>query len=202
MLYRGFILAILIISIPAASVAETCWRGLPGPECDSFWITEFGTGWRQNSISNQFRKSEVSGNQIRYELGHMFNLDDRFAVGGTLSMTGNQEGHFGLNGRIRFWKDRNWSIDLAPGMVFYSTVNNDEYNLQYPSFTGRLIVNYADFVGLYAGLEQVRIESEKSDFDLYIGVQAASYPGAALGALFLILGIAYAAATSGYGVID
>lgn len=202
MSFRIFVLTLLILSVSTVSSAETFWRGRPHPECDSFWITEFGAGWRQNSISNEFRKGEVSGHQIRYELGHMFNLDSRFAVGGTLSMTGLQEGHFGLNGRVRFWKDRNWSLDLAPGMTFYSNVNNDEYSLQYPSFTGRLIVNYADFVGVYVGLEQIRIYGEKSDLDLYLGVQAASYPGAALGALFLILGIVYVAAASGYGVID
>lgn len=201
MSFRVFVLTILILSFPTVSSAETCWRGLPYPECDSFWITEFGTGWRQNGISNEFRKEEVSGHQIRYELGHMFNLDNRFAVGGTLSMTGYQEMNYGLNGRVRFWKDRNWSVDLAPGMVFYSTVNNGDYNLQYPSFTGRIIVNYADFVGLYAGLEQVRIEGDKDDLDLYLGVHAASYPGAAIGALFIVIGV-IAAASGGLGAVD
>lgn len=194
MLLRGFVLTLLILYVPAASGAETHWRGLPYPECDSFWITEFGTGWRQNGISNEHRKEEVSGHQIRYELGHMFNLDKRFAVGGTLSMTGFQEGSFGLNGRVRFWKDRNWSVDLAPGMIFYSTVENDFYSLDYPAFSARLIFNYADFVGVYAGLEQVRIEGEKSNLDLYLGVHAASYPGAALGALFFVIGVVSLAA--------
>ena len=107
MSFRIFILAVLILSFPAVSAAGTCWRGLPHPECDSFWITEFGVGWRQNGIENLDRREEVGGHQIRYELGHMFNLERRFAVGGTLSMTGFQEGYFGLNGRIRFWKERN-----------------------------------------------------------------------------------------------
>jgi hypothetical protein len=201
MSYRGFVLTILILSIPIDLGAETLWRGLPYPECDSFWITEFGTGWRQNSISNEFRKEEVSGHQIRYELGHMFNLDERFAVGGTLSMTGYQEMNYGLNGRVRFWKDRNWSVDLAPGMVFYSTVNNYDYSLKYPAFSSRLILNYADFVGVYAGFEQVRIEGEKNNLDLFLGVHAASYPGAAIGALFIIIGV-IAAAAGGYGAVQ
>jgi hypothetical protein len=159
-------------------------------------------GWRQNGIENIDRRGEAGGHQIRYELGHMFNLDERFAVGGSLSMTGFQEGHLGLNGRVRFWKDRNWSFDLSPGVIFYSTENNDYYDLEYPAISGRLIINYAEFVGVYAGIEQVRIKDEDSDLDLYLGVHAASYPGGALGALFLVLGVLYAAAAGGYAVLD
>ena len=87
-------------------------------------------------------------------------------------------------------------------MIFYSTEDNDHYHLKYPTFTGRLILNYADFIGVYAGLEQVRIDGEKSDLDLYLGVHAASYPGATLGVLFMIIGFISMAAAGGYGVID
>jgi hypothetical protein len=201
MSFRSIVFTLLIVSIPAASGAETFWRGRPHPECDSFWITEFGVGWRQSGISNGFRNEEVSDSQIRYELGHMFNVGSRLAAGGTLSVTGNQEGHFGLNGRVRYWLNRNWSLDLAPGVIFYNSVSNDYYDLEYPAVSGRLVLNYADFVGVYAELEQVRIEGEKSELDLYIGVHAASYPGAALGAAFMIMGI-IAAASGGLGAVQ
>jgi hypothetical protein len=202
MAMRFFILTFLIFSISTSANAETLWRGLPYPECDSFWITEFGVGWRQGGMSNELREDRLSGHQIRYDLGHMFNLDSRFAVGGTLSMTGNEEGHIGLSGRIRYWMDRNWSVDFSPGITFYSTSSDNRYSLQYPSFTSRLIINYAEFVGIYVGLEQIRVNKGDDDLDLYLGVHAASYPGGTLGALFLILGVLYAAAAGGYGVID
>ena len=194
-------IALIFLSFSSPLTAETCWRGLPAPECDSFWITEVGLAWRQTGVENEFRAEKVDEIQIRYELGHMFNLEGPFAVGGTLTATGNQEVNFGVCGRIRYWKSRNWSFDLAPGIVFSSNVNSDDYSLGNPAFSARLIVNYADFVGMYAGLEQVRVEGEKSDLDIYLGLHAASYPGAALGGLMLLIGV-IAAASGGLGAIQ
>lgn len=127
----------------------------------------------------------------------MFNLGDRYALGGTITLRGTGETSCGLNGRLRYWMSRNWSFDLSPGIIFYSTSAEDEYELLYPSLSARLVLNYADFIGISGGVEQIRVRDEGSEFDWHFGMHAASYPGAAIGLVFLVLAAIAVAAGAG-----
>ena len=102
-----------------------------------------------------------------------------------------------MHGRLRYWMDRNWSLDLSPGVIIAGTSNDNTYDMSYPAASVRLVLNYADFVGFYGGVEQIRVQGEGSELDWYLGLHAASYPGAGLGLIFLVLA---AMAASSLGV--
>ncbi len=182
-----FIAVLLSSVLPAA--AQDCWRGEPSPHCRSFWVTEFGIFWRLDGISQEIRSDEIYDYGIRYEIGPMFNMNEKYALGGTVTMTGTGENSFGVHGRLRYWMNRNWSLDISPGVIFHGSSGDDDYELLYPSASTRFVLNYADFVGFYAGVEQFRVRQEGSEFDWYVGMHAASYPGAGLGLIFLVIAV-------------
>jgi hypothetical protein len=183
----AFVAVLLCLSLPAA--AQDCWRGEPSPECRSFWVTEFGIFWRLDEISREIRSEEIYDYGIRYEVGPMFNLNGKYALGGTATLTGTGETGLGIHGRLRYWMNRNWSLDLSPGIILHGSSGDDDYELLYPAASTRLVLNYADFVGFYAGVEQIRVRQEGSELDWYFGMHAASYPGTGLGLIFLVLAI-------------
>jgi hypothetical protein len=191
------ILGILLLCPVQSAAGETCWRGRPAPECDSFWVTEYGISRRLSGVSFEPREEELSSIGIRYEIGHMFNVADRYALGGTVTVMGTGETFCGLHGRFRYWLSGNWSLDLSPGVTFYGKPGDDDYDLLYPSLSGRFVLNYADFIGVSLGLEHIRVRHEGSQLDWYLGAHAGSYPGATLGLIFAILAIV---AVSSYGV--
>lgn len=182
-----FIAVLLYSALPAA--AQDCWRGEPSPTCRSFWVTEFGIFWRLDELSQEIRSDEVYDYGIRYEVGPMFNMNEKYALGGTVTLTGTGENGLGIHGRLRYWMNRNWSLDLSPGVIFHGSAGDDDYELLYPAASARLVLNYADFVGFYAGVEQIRVRQAGSELDLHFGMHAASYPGTGLGLIFLVLAI-------------
>lgn len=185
-----FAAVLLYSAVPAA--AQNCWRGEPSPYCRSFWVTEFGIFWRLDEVSKEIRIEEVYDYGIRYELGPMFNMNEKYAFGGTVTLTGTGETGLGIHGRLRYWMNRNWSLDLSPGIIFHGSSGDDDYELIYPAASARLVLNYADFVGFYAGVEQIRVRQEGSELDWHFGMHAASYPGTGLGLIFLVLAIVVA----------
>lgn len=190
----AFTAALLFTSLPAT--AQDCWRGEPSPVCRTFWVTEFGIFWRLDGVSEEIRSEELYDYGIRYELGPMFNMNDKYAIGGTATLTGTGENGVGLHGRLRYWMNRNWSLDFSPGIIILGASGDDDYGLLYPAASARLVLNYADFIGFYGGVEQIRVRQEGSELDWYFGLHAASYPGTGLGLIFLVLA-AVAAANMG-----
>jgi len=190
-----FLTLVLYSTVPAS--AEDCRRGEPSPHCSSFWITEFGICWRLDGVSGEIRRERIYDYGIRYELGKMYNTSERHALGGAVTLTGTGETGLGVHGRLRYWLNRNWSLDVSPGVIVYGSSNDDDYELLYPAASARLVLNYADFVGFYAGVEQFRVRQQGSELDWYAGLHAASYPGAGLGLIFLVLA---AVAASSIGV--
>ena len=190
-----FVFLFLCSALPLA--AQDCWRGEPSPACRSFWVTEFGIFWRLDGISKEIRNEELYSYGIKYELGPMFNVNEKYALGGTVTLTGTGETALGIHGRLRHWRSRNWSLDFSPGVIFHGSSGDDDYELLYPAASMRLVINYAEFVGFYAGVDQIRVRQEGSEFDLYFGMHAASYPGTGLGLIFLVLA---AVAASSIGI--
>ena len=184
---------ITLLLCPSLSAAQSCWRGEPSPDCRSFWVTEYGIFWRLDGVSEEIRSDELYDYGIRFELGPMYNVGEKYALGGTAMLTATGETSLGLYMRLRYWMNRNWSIDISPGIIVHGSSGSDAYELLHPAPAARIVLNYADFVGLYAGVEQYRVRQEGSELDWYLGVHAASYPGAGLGLVFLVLGIIFAA---------
>ena len=190
----------VLLSSAASAAAQDCWRGEPSPHCRSFWITEFGLFWRLDGISREIRSDEIYDYGIRYEVGPMYNVNEEYALGGTVTLTGTGENGLGIHGRLRYWMNRNWSLDLSPGVIFLGSAGGDDYELLHPAASARLVLNYADFVGFYAGVEQFRVRQEGSELDWYVGMHAASYPGAGLGLIFLVIALAAASSMGVTGV--
>ena len=98
----------------------------------------------------------------------------------------------GVHGRLRWWVDDDWALDFSPGVFLWGGSNDDRYELEFPALSARVMLSYGDWVGISAGLDQVRVEGAGSDVDLYGGAYLGSYPGAAVGLMFALVAILYA----------
>lgn len=135
---RTLILAMTVIAVTGrleAQSADTthsreCWRGHPGPICDSFFITEFGVERIQTSSTSHFdidyghaggvvHYSEPDfGNRLQFTVGPMFNRGPGRAIGGTVSFSGVYNGfRAALEARHRWWGAGEGSLDLSAGAL-------------------------------------------------------------------------------------
>lgn len=125
----------LSLLIPPAD-AKMCYRGRPAPECDSFWIAEYGLG-------TQLKKGPLSEvGWTTSEIGVMFNVSPRYAVGATTYIPYNFEREnlrLGAKFRFRRWLDRDWSLNLSSGLIFAGTRSRGEV---YTAFAGHIDVSY------------------------------------------------------------
>jgi len=163
------------------STTHWCFRGRPKPQCDVFWLTEFGV-----AAPISFNPNGVSGGALfTWELGGMVNRGTRHAFGvaafsqailwGT-DQTG-QGAAVGIRPRLRFWTSQTTSIDIAPGIVVAGSGA--------PGFSGHAGLNFADYAGLT--MHVVALRPEQFDVDrstrvaVFAGGRLASVPGTILG---------------------
>ncbi len=168
---------------PAVQVAQLpggwCFRGKPLPQCRHFWVVEFGLGARLDDPPSSLASEGEP--VITVELGQMFNLDRRSAVGGALYLGSDEEwSRFGLKPRYRRWLGRRTSLELAPGVLIAGEHNALEP--EYPGFTGHLGVNLADWLAVVGQVEVVRFRRSRLDLEdgvtdvaWYGGITANSY---------------------------
>jgi len=182
-------------AVPVAG-AGVCWRGGARPDCDVFIVTEYGIQWRLDRVQDA-RAGEPFDYQVILEVGPMWNLGEQFALGGAVYATMKEETALGIAARLRVRLGGGWSADVAPGLSLAVKSWDDDYAIDGPAATARLLVGYDDWFGATLGLEQVRVRDGESEIDLYGGFQLGSYPGAAAAVLFFVL---VAAVSSGLGV--
>jgi hypothetical protein len=72
----------------------------------------------------------------------------------------------------------------------FGSSNDDDYVLAYPSVGGRVGIVYGDWIGASGGFEVARIKQRESEVDWFMDAHIGYYPGAAIGVLFAILGVA------------
>jgi hypothetical protein len=107
------ILAILVV-IPAVGHAQTCFNGKSLPDCKRFLVTEFTYG-QGVGLDAQV------GHLFSLELGMMFNLSQKHAVGGScygdflVDSDWVDEYRVGLKARYRYWLNPTISIDADVG---------------------------------------------------------------------------------------
>ena len=101
-----------------------CLRGEPRPMCASFWLIELQGSTTLMSPSYWVHGPDYSfridESEAVYELtlGHMSNLDLRWAVGGGVSLgTGANDAFTGVRGRVRRWLTPNLSVELEAGLA-------------------------------------------------------------------------------------
>jgi len=177
-------------------------RGGPKSVCEWFTITELGLSLRINPNRN----SLVPQNEnLNLELGLMKNLNHRYAIGGTFyGATFQDGGGLGIKPRFRWWLTPKLSLDVSPGILFYSQTQS--YPGKVPGFTGHMGLNIGDFFALTGQLEAIRydysyLSASNSGPDFLItnkGTDVAWYGGAKLGAYpgviasIVLLGLAIA----------
>jgi len=174
-----------------------CWRGRPLPECRSFWITEFGIGWRLTDSSDPARARELFDHYAVYDFGWMVNRTSKTAWGATFSLKGMGETHVGVHIRLRRWIDRNWALDVSPGILLAGRSHDDDYDLEYPTLSGRLRISYGDWFGLTGGAELARIRDGATEVDGFAGVELGAYGGTGVGLMFTVLSLLYVSSFGG-----
>ena len=118
-----------------------CFRGQPLPACRSFWIVELQGVLNLVSSSRQillgpdrqFPTREFSEHsfqeQLEWNLGHMFNVADRVAVGPVVTVgSGSDDPLTGIRARGRWWITSDISGELEGGML--------KSNVVYPASVG------------------------------------------------------------------
>jgi hypothetical protein len=101
-----------------------CFRGRPLPACKSFWITEMlgetplaQTTYRVQSGGYAY-PIESFEDQLEWNLGHMVNVSERYAVGGLLSAgTAGGSTLSGVKARGRRWLSEGLSLEVDAGLL-------------------------------------------------------------------------------------
>lgn len=100
-----------------------CFRGRPLPACKSFWIVEMQGTTPLAQTTRQVAYSdglpvpvESYESQLEWNLGHMANLNPKFALGGVITL-GTPGGSLlsGIKARARRWLNDDVSIELEGG---------------------------------------------------------------------------------------
>ena len=140
----AFVLMVVVPAIPASGQGSRdadgrqqigCFRGRPLPACKTFWIVEMQGSLPVAQTSRTLRFSSDPGrsdspqfsevklpafdNLLDWNLGHMANLGDRYALGGVVTVgTGNGDGLSGLKVRLRRWLSADLSVEAEAGAAW------------------------------------------------------------------------------------
>jgi hypothetical protein len=163
----------------SVSPTHWCFRGRPKPQCDVFWLTEFGAAAPISSNS----AGASQGALFTWELGGMVNRGTRHAFGvaafsQAILWGSDQNGAaVGVRPRLRFWMGHTTSIDIAPGIVVAGSGA--------PGFSGHAGLSFADYAGLT--MHVVALRPDQFDVDrstrvaVFAGGRLASVPGTVVG---------------------
>jgi hypothetical protein len=178
-----------LLAMTTLAPAQTLFRGRPAPDCSTFFIMEVGSG----AVFTPTTEAVLTT-----EHGIMFNLNTRYALGGTLywtSIFGDQPvGRLGFKARGRRWLSQNWSIDVGTGLLLAEKAE----------FTGSTGLNYKDLFILNVGVDVLRSRNDDRRYgaNLRTEIKGGSYVGAGLhGAAlvgFLVM-VVYIIASGGIG---
>ena len=163
------------------STTHWCFRGRPKPQCDLFWLTEFGVAAPISSNPNGASRGAL----FTWELGGMVNRGTRHALGvaafsQAILWGSDQVGEgaaVGVRPRLRLWTSNTTSIDIAPGIVVAGSGA--------PGFSGHAGLNFADYAGLT--MHVVALRPDQFDVDrgtrvaVFAGGRLASVPGTIVG---------------------
>ena len=165
---KALILLVLtgLLIISPAVHAQIKFRGKPLPECKMFLITE-AVGFL---TMERYMERYVPEPGLVSEFGLMFNLNKHSAVGATVffKMGADLDG-MGFKVRYRYWLNSSFSFDVSPGLWLWSDCGHY-------TFTGHVGLNYKDWVGLIAQIDNHR--GDLRSRNVYsLGIKFGSYPG-------------------------
>jgi hypothetical protein len=155
--------AVLLVAPAAAQDGAStprhgCFTGRPLPECAGFWIFElrgqlpfvnttrvYESIYYDSIQGSQSDRRDVRefGNSLGWELGYLWNLNERWAAGATLGIEfGHPAYHYAARARVRRWVGEGGvSLEATPGL-FTSDAYSTSGSLL--GFTVDLRVNIQD----------------------------------------------------------
>lgn len=159
------------------SSADPCLTSRPSPQCATFFVTELGYSFRLtpplrsesftavgDSIISSY-ESRVGGRHLlRSELGVMYNLNPRYAVGFTHYL-GWDVGHVlfgGVKLRARRWLSDRSSIDVSGGVILWSSEGDQ---IEQPSFIGGASMNFSPWQSV--DLTVTSMSTQPFDYTFY-----------------------------------
>jgi hypothetical protein len=173
-----------------------CLQGHPLPACKSFWIVEV-QGYtplvqteRALSYGDAYplrQRAFESG--LEWNLGHMVNVGDSWAVGGALSVgTGNADPLTGIKVRVRRWLSADVSLEMDAGML--RTDANGSRGEATAGGTVDLRVNIKDYGAFFLRWDGVPLSEQNHPVAYHDpgGFQQAFSVGAGLGSKPALVG--------------
>ena len=192
-----------LVCLLVAMTAVPAWAGLrwrdgKEPVDGPFIVTEYGIHFRLDDPGDT-REGEPFDYQVLLDAGPMWPLGERFALGATAYASLKEETALGIAARFRWRPGGGVTADFAPGVSLVADSHDDDYDIEGPAATARLLVGWDDWIGLTLGMEQVRVAGGEDEIDWYLGGQLGSYPAAIVAGLFLALAVALST-SGGLGV--
>lgn len=167
---------------PVGMSAQTCFQGGTVERCRTFWITEFEFGRRLDApvVVRGTDDDWLENLFLAAEVGHMVNLENRWALGGTLMVAGaGGTSRLGAKLRVRRWIDPGFTTDAGMGLLL--TGSDIDYQQHYPGFTAHLGLRYRDLIGVSLRLDVIGGEPKPGIAPNPIGSDAAWHIGVTTG---------------------
>lgn len=147
-----------------------CIRGRPLPGCQWFPLAEIAVSTR---LADRNRFEDTPRFYVSGEIGALYNVSARSAVGGGVYLGGDDDGwRLGIRPRYRYWVADGWSLDVAAGVLLAGEL--DLFEGTWPAFTAQVGVGWQDLVAVTTQVEVIET-TQGTWTNWYLGLQAASY---------------------------
>jgi hypothetical protein len=161
-----------------------CVRGKPLPGCQWFTFAEFAVSTR---LADQNRLADTPRYYFSGEVGALYNVSSRSAVGGGVYLGGDDDGwRLGVRPRYRYWIADAWAVDAAAGVLVAGDL--DLFEGTWPGFTAQLGVGWQDLVALTTQVEIIET-TQGTWTNWYVGIQAGSYAALAAAPILWLIAL-------------
>ncbi len=155
---------------PAEGPPSFCLRGSALPRCQWFTFAEFAVSTR---LADQNRLTDTPRFYVSGEIGALYNIGARSALGGGAFLAGDDDGwRLGVRPRYRYWIGEAWSLDASLGVLFAGDL--DLFEGTWPGLTAQVGVGWQDLLALTSQLEIIET-TQGTWTNWYVGIQAGSY---------------------------
>lgn len=101
-----------------------CFRGKSLGECKSYWVLE--TGFMIHAGNSSVDRYDDYENIFTANVGKMFNISNKSAIGGTVNIAPSNGGmDIGVGPRYRYWMSEGMAFDFSPRMMLLRTGDYD-----------------------------------------------------------------------------
>jgi hypothetical protein len=96
----------------------------------------------------------------------MVNIHRNWALGATIFGSFADDVRFGVRPRLRRWLDRDWSLDISPGLVLAGEYEGHYVDDTYhPAFAGSVSLGFRDALALRFQVESFEVAVQEYDWE-------------------------------------